>query len=325
VLAVIVILLWIFPGTGKDEGEEAEKVTTAPPKISHTSSGDVVVELIRDEQARIGLETESLIAVKQSQELIAYGVVLDPAPLATLNSEVASTRATIEASRAEFERARLLHSEQQNVSLKDFETARAKFQADEAQLSLLNLRVANEWGAAIAAMVPVERAQLIDALTKRAAGLVRVSLPPGQSLAQEPTQARIVALGFDDHPLVTHSIWVAPTVDSHLQGQSFLLKVDAQGFLVRPGTSVTAYLRAPGTAKPAVLVPDAAVVRTEDRAWAYVQISPTRFERRQLDVTMPAQRGWFVTSGFAAGDRVVVTGAQAILSEELKSLIQVKD
>ena len=325
VLAVVVILLWIFAGTGKDEGDEAEKVTTAPPKISHTSSGDVVVELIRDEQARIGLETESLIAVTQSQELTAYGVVLDPAPLATLNAEVASTRAAVEASRAEFERTRVLHSEQQNVSLKDFEAARAKFQADETQLSLLNLRVANEWGTRIAAMTPVERARLIDALTKRAAGLGRVSLPPGKSLAEEPTQARVAALGFDNHPLVTNSIWFAPTVDSHLQGQSFLLKVDAQGFPLRPGTSITAYLRSPGTAKPAVVVPEAAVVRMGHRAWAYVQISPTRFERRQLEVTMPAERGWFVASGFAAGDRVVVTGAQAILSEELKSLIQVKD
>jgi hypothetical protein len=32
-----------------------------------------------------------------------------------------------------------------------------------------------------------------------------------------------------------------------------------------------------------------------------------------------------VTSGFAARDQVVVTGAQALLSEELKSQIQVKD
>jgi len=138
-------------------------------------------------------------------------------------------------------------------------------------------------------------------------------------------QARVAALGFDNHPLVTHSIWFAPTVDSHLQGQSFLLKVDAQGFPLRPGTAVTAYLESPRTAKPGVVIPEAAVVRTENRAWAYVQIAPTQFERRQLVVTSPTARGWFVTTGFTAGDRIVVTGAQALLSEELKSQIQVKD
>ena len=324
-LAVLVILVWIFAGTAKDEGDEEERVTSAPRKISHTSSGQVVVELTRDEQSRIGLETEALTAVTQSEELTAYGVVLDPAPLASLNAEVSSARAAVEASRAEYERARLLHSEQQNVSLKDFEAARAKFQADQAQFNLVNLRVADEWGAKIAAMAPVERTRLIDALTKRVAGLVRISLPPGQSFAQEPTQARVAALGFDNHPLLTHSIWFAPTVDPRLQGQSFLLEVEAPGFPLRPGTAITAHLESPGTAKPGVVIPEGAVVRTSDRAWAYVQMAPTQFERRQLVVTTPATRGWFVTSGFAAGDRVVVTGAQALLSEELKSQIQVGD
>ncbi len=325
VLAVLVVLVWIFAGPGKDEGDEAERVTSVPPKISHTSSGQVVVELNSDEQARIGLETEGLTAVTQSQEFTGYGVVLDPAPLASLNAEFASTRAAVEASRAEYERAKLLHSEQQNVSLRDFETARAKFQADQAQLNLLNQRLADEWGAKIAAMTPIERARLIDALTKRAAGLVRISMPPGQSLPQEPKQARVVALGFDKQPLVSHSIWFAPTVDSHLQGQSFMLKVDAQGFPLRPGTAITAQLESPGTAKPGVVIPEAAVVRTGDSAWAYVQIAPTQFERRQLVMTSAAARGWYVATGFTTGDRIVVTGAQALLSEELKSQIQVKD
>jgi hypothetical protein len=138
-------------------------------------------------------------------------------------------------------------------------------------------------------------------------------------------EARITVLGYDTHPLVASSIWYAPTADPRLQGQGFLLKVEAQGFPLRPGTAVTGHLESPGTAKPGVVVPEAAVVRTGDRAWAYVQVAPTQFERRQLEATLPAARGWFVTSGFATGDHVVVTGAQALLSEELKSQIQVKD
>jgi len=325
VLGVLVILVWIFGGTGSDEGDEAEKVTSAPPKISHSSGGEVIVELNRDEQARIGLETERVSGVSQSQEATAYGIVLDPAPLAALDAELASTRAAVAASRAEYERARLLHSEQQNVSLKDFEIARAKFQADQAQLNLLNQRLADEWGTKISAMAPAERASLIDALTKRVAGIIRLSLPAAQSLLQEPKEARIAVLGYETQPLVTRTIWSAPTADSHLQGQSFLLKVEAQGFPLRPGTAVTGQMESPETGKPGVVVPETSVVRTGDRAWAYVQIAPTQFERRRLDAAMPAARGWFVTSGFAAGDDVVVIGAQALLSEELKSQIQVKD
>lgn len=145
------------------------------------------------------------------------------------------------------------------------------------------------------------------------------------NVSQEPTEARITVLGYDTHPLVTSSVWYEPTADPHLQGQGFLLKVEAQGFPLRPSTAVTGHLESPGTAKPGVLVPEAAVVRTGDRAWAYVQIAPMRFERRRLEVTTPAASGWFVTSGVVAGDHVVVTGAQALLSEELKSQIQVKD
>jgi hypothetical protein len=174
-------------------------------------------------------------------------------------------------------------------------------------------------------MPPDARASLIDSLMKRAAGIVRISLPPGQSLAQEPTDARVDVLGFDTQPLVTHAVWFAPTVDPHLQGQGFLLKVDAQGFPIRPGTSVIAHLKSPEPAQPGVVVPEAAVVRMGDGAWAYVQIKPTQFERRQLVMMSSDARGWFVPSGFAAGDHIVVTGAQALLSEELKSQIQVRD
>jgi membrane fusion protein, multidrug efflux system len=326
VLAVLVIFVWLFGGrNGEGEGDEAEQVTSAPPKISRSAGGQVIVELSRDEQARIGLETDRVNAMTQSQAVTAYGVVLDPAPLAALDAELASTRAALAASRAEYERARLLHSENQNVSLKDLETARAKFQADQTQLNLGQQRLADEWGVQLSAMSPAARARLIDALTKRIAGIMRVSLPPGQPLSGEPKEARLAVLGYETQPLVTRTIWSAPTVDSHLQGQSFLLKVERQGFPLRPGTSITAYLESSGTAKPTVEVPEAAVVRMGDLAWAYVQIAPTQFERRQLEVTIPAASGWFVRSGFEAGDRVVVTGAQALLSEELKSQIQVKD
>ena len=72
-----------------------------------------------------------------------------------------------------------------------------------------------------------------------------------------------------------------------------------------------------------VVVPRTAVVYAEGKTWAYVQTRADTFMRREVHLDHLTQDGWFVTSGLAASERVVVTGAQILLSEELKSQIQI--
>ena len=323
-LAVIVALIWLFGAGRRDEGDEEDQVTATTPSLSHGPNSDVIVTLSHEQQAHIGIKTEMLAPITRVPEVTAYGVILDPAPLAALDAQLIAARATLDASRAEYARAKLLHSEKQNVSLKDFQTAQVKFQSDQAQFNLLGQRLADEWGGAVAAMAPAARAELVDASIKRATAIVRVSLPPGQSLAQSPARAETTILGYF-RSLAAQSIWFAPTVDPNLQGQGFMLRVEAQGFPFRPGAAATARLESSAASERGVVVPSAAVVRMGDASWAYVQTAPTRFERRAIPMRAPVAEGWFVSGGFAAGDRVVVTGAQALLSEEFKSQIQVQD
>ena len=42
------------------------------------------------------------------------------------------------------------------------------------------------------------------------------------------------------------------------------------------------------------------------------------FVRREIPLDRPADKGWFIASGITAKDRVVVSGAQTILSEEVR-------
>jgi hypothetical protein len=39
--------------------------------------------------------------------------------------------------------------------------------------------------------------------------------------------------------------------------------------------------------------------------------------RRSVPTDIPVERGFFVAKGFSPGDRVLIQGAQALLSEEL--------
>jgi len=88
---------------------------------------------------------------------------------------------------------------------------------------------------------------------------------------------------------------------------------------LRPGVAVAAYYAGGTGMMHALVIPRAAVVQQDGRTWVYIQTSDDRFERRPVSVDVPAGDGYAASRGFAAGDRVVVTGAQTLLSEEFKS------
>lgn len=73
------------------------------------------------------------------------------------------------------------------------------------------------------------------------------------------------------------------------------------------------------------IVPASAVVWLEGKAWAYVREDRDRFVRREVFTKQRMGEGWLVTKNFSAGDRVVVQGAQLLLSEEFRSQLRISD
>jgi hypothetical protein len=319
-LAAAVVFAWIFakPHSGKIGEAAIAPAAAAPRNISRAANGETDVQISIAEQSRIGLVIKPLKAVTKPIEFTAYGAVVDPAPLMALNSQLEAAQSTLAASRSQFDRARLLHSEGQSVSLKDMQTAEAKFRADAAQFQLLSQQLADNWGESIAAMPPTTRAALIDALVHRTEAIVRAALPAGESISGKPAAAQVLVLGYETHPLTTQWIAYDPTVDPRLQGQGFLLRVEAQGFPLRPGAAVTARMAPAGPPRHGFVIPDAAVIRTGEVACVYVGVASNRFERRTVALAERTEGGWFATARFAAGDQVVVTGAQTLLSKEMQ-------
>ncbi len=89
-----------------------------------------------------------------------------------------------------------------------------------------------------------------------------------------------------------------------------------------PGMAVRGYV--PLAQKPltGVTIPDSAVVRQAGQGWVYIQTGDDTFTRRKVSLDHPQEGGWFVADGLAGGDRVVISGAQELLSEEQKYQIK---
>ena len=85
-----------------------------------------------------------------------------------------------------------------------------------------------------------------------------------------------------------------------------------------PGAAVVGLLCTGEKEKTGVIVPSAAIVRHEGEAFVYVQASDELFERRQVELEHRLPQGWFADKDLKTGQKIVVAGAQQLLSEELK-------
>jgi hypothetical protein len=301
--------------------ETAEKPASASPekkeesRVTRGTNGETIIKLNAETQKLMGLQTAVLAAAELSPEIKGFGRVLDTAPLASLVADLMSASAASQASQAELERLKTLAS-QNNASARALQAAEAAAVRDGAQTESARLKLVAGWGSAIAARQDL--AAFVHSLSSLESALVQVNVSPDQSLNQEPAGARIVTLSPEAKPVEAQFISHAPSVDPQVQGHGFLFLISPNPSRLAPGAAVTGFLEAPGEKQAGVAVPRNAIVRFNGTAWVYVQTGDETFERTEAQLERPLQDAWFVRGAMKPETKVVTTGAQQMLSEELK-------
>jgi len=112
----------------------------------------------------------------------------------------------------------------------------------------------------------------------------------------------------------------APQGDSTLPGATYFYIASADG--LRAGMRVAARMHVSGKSQSGVIIPSVAVVWHGGKAWAYVREDNDTFVRKEVMTDNEVPGGWFDAGNFEAGDEVVVSGAQLLLSEEQKFQIR---
>lgn len=335
VIGIGALLVWAFV-QGRQElasEQERERPVKAPLRVS-SKDGESVVKVDQATQNKSGITLAPLKPVTHQEELKAYGMVLDLQPLvdlrnsfATAKAQLEKARASLDASRKEYERVKALQ-DNRNVSVKVFQAAEAAWHSDEASaraaeiaLNVIQGTVRQRWGAVLARWL-FDGSKEFDRLTQRQDVLLQITLPPGSALSSTPRTARIQS---PEGKLASASfVSPSPTTDPRIQGTSLFYLAKAEATDLLPGMNVLAYL-ANGSRSQGVIIPAAAVVWWQGKAWIYTQKDSDRFVRREIPTDASVEDGWFVGKGLSPNDRIVTTGAQLLLSEELRSQIQVGD
>ena len=267
-------------------------------------------------QARFGVSVATLKGVAAPTGIPTTARVLDPGPLLKLDSELAAAAAGFAASRAEALRARKLFSEDRTVSARVVEAASAQEQADLQRVNAAHRELALEWGGGVADLQAHRRAELLDELAGVKAELVRVEIPTGSPIPRAGTSIEVRGNSASE-VFAGAVLGTLPAADPRLQTRGVLVELKGDAAKLPIGQMLSAEV--PGVevaGVDGVILPRAALLRRDARVWVYVQTAPTAFVRREVRDFRPGLSGWFVAKGFAPGDRVVATGAAALLGVE---------
>lgn len=392
---IAVALAWYLIAEHRKPSQQSakEQATTEPSRISKDKSGQTIVTVTAEEQARSAITTQALATGSFQPQWVAYGALQDdpsnsftvrapfagilraadhPFPklgdtlsaglvqiglieprftpvehldlaskLAGARADVRTAEAALAAARAEYDADAKLNAQDKNVSDRTVQAARAKLDEQSAKLESARQTVTFLEAASVATTRPatsvpltvegdsqvvdvtahagetVDSGQVILRVASFNSLIAAIALPADQKVDPAAVSARVVALG-DDHPLTVRGITLAPAVDQRTLGQTLLVQVQTAGTYLRAGDPVTAWLTPSQKPAQGIVVPRDAVVWHEGKAWVYVQSAANQFVRREVPTDRPMKDGWFTAAGLSANERIVVRGAQQLLSEEFK-------
>ncbi|MDE3181163.1 MAG: hypothetical protein KGM47_16085 [Acidobacteriota bacterium] len=315
-----------------DTDEDQEEAIQIPSRVK-VVNGEAVVTLNAATQKQLAIGISRLSGTNKRMTVPAAATVLSAQGLVTLRNAWVTAEAQVETAQAQFavssqeyERLKALFAENQNTSKKALQAAqgtlrtnRTALDAARKQLEMARSAVQQGWGGVVASWVAQDSPPLRGVFAQQAI-LVQVTLPPGNSF-EDPSK---IYLSTPARKSVdAHYVSPYPQVDPRIQGISMLYLAHAYP-LLQPGMNLVA--RWPmGKRMRGVLIPHSAIVWWQGQAWVYEQTAPTNFTRRAVPVNESLGEAYFAASGFAPGSKVVTRGAQVLLSEEFRALIQPED
>jgi membrane fusion protein, multidrug efflux system len=261
-------------------------------------------------------------------------------------SAVTEQSAEVEAAEASFAGKRALNAEGKVVSDRQYEEAEAKLKASRARLAaaqrklellqqqhdavergLSPLPIAVDRGGRVVEVTAgpgeaVESGQALLRVAQLEHVLARVELPLDETWQAGKADVHVSVAGDESSTVAARVVGPAARAGARTRGEAWLLSIDNADDRFAPGMPVIAHLPEGGAPQKGVRVPDSALLRYGGLSWVFVREERDKFERRAVTLQSPTPDGWFIPDGLAAGDVVVVHGAQLLLSEQLKAQIE---
>ncbi|CAN6133415.1 hypothetical protein MCETRH20_00665 [Methylophilaceae bacterium] len=343
---LIILLFWFMVYFAKDEfetassggAEESINSTSLLSSNSAEDKGAATLLLSKASQQQSGIKTVALSSTQHQASTASFASVEAVDSLLEMRTRYLSAmadsnviRSSMASKQQNAQRMQLLNQDDKNISDSAAQEAWASLHAEQAKLSAsqtlakgIRDSMHQQWGSVLTDWATqANPKQDFLSLLHFQAVLIKVSLPFDVSPNAKST-IKISQIGGQAIAMATF-VSAAPQADTALQGKTYFYLAPAKN--LRAGMRVSARLDSQKQSSKGVIVPHEAVVWFANQAWVYQKLAADKpgsdkFVRRlistEVEIEGEKMSGWFNNMGFVAGDELVSSGAQLLLSEELK-------
>jgi hypothetical protein len=327
-LIACIFMLCVNLGFADDDDKPVAKLSD--------SVGTGTIFLSAKAQAQSGLQTITLTQVSHHAEFTAYGKAVNIQPLTELRHRYLVALTERGGASARFQQAEQNIKRQQDLyrdgatSKRNLQIQQAQWQTDKAQLDASGVQgkaIADEarlnWGKKLAEWAISTDSDQLGAFLSGKQILLQITLPANKQLPNDIQSIYVEASGNRSAANKAELISAAPQTDSTAQGESYFFQTGSNH--IRTGMRVAAWIPEQGENQPGVVIPKSALVWHLDQAFVYIKTGAEQFGRRTIDQYSATTGGYFVSSGINAGEQLVITGGQMLLSEEFRGQIPDED
>jgi hypothetical protein len=287
-------------------------------------------------QTLSGLQTITLTPVSYYPEFVAYGKAINIQPLIELRHRYLVALTERDGATARFKHAEQNIRRQQDLyregatSKRNLQVQQTQWQTDKALFDASGVQgkaIVDEawlsWGKKLAEWALSTDSDPLSAFLSGRKALLQITLPANKQLANDIHTIEVEASGNRSAAVKAELISVALQTDNTAQGESYFFQVEDNR--IRTGMRVAAWIPEQDENQSGVVIPKSALIWYLDQAFVYVKTAEEQFSRRTIDKFSATNGGYFVGNGINAGEQLVVTGGQMLLSEEFRGQIPNED
>lgn len=338
---LIIMLFWVLVFYGKDEYEAsthtAEDNIEAQNRVS-TKQGLATIHVNPATQVQSDISTSGLKTSTHQGGISSYGNVIAMDSLLELRSRYLAAKAdslvistSLAHNKLELARLRELNLDDKNVSDKVLATAQADTKSDEAKIFAAESSAKNiadtmrqAWGDTLTKLATDKTpSNLLQSLIDYKDVLIQITLPFDSAEPIENSYVMVAPTTASSHSVRAIYLSKSPMSNATIQGKTYFYHANTN--ILRAGMQVKINSLSNASKLNGVVIPATAVVWYAGKPWAYRKTGKDQFSRLPINTSIEVENGWFYQAStkadLSAGDQVVISGAQLLLSEEFKSQI----